>query len=158
MKKLLLSLGVIAVFIVYTVMQRHQGTSIVLKPNTPTSGQATGTTASAGVQSGSGTSSAGSSSSSQTYKDGTYTGPSENAFYGNVQVQVTISGGKITNVKFLDHPQDNPNSIAINQQAMPYLQQEAIQAQTANVNIISGATDTSQAFIQSLSIALNQAA
>jgi len=65
---------------------------------------------------------------------------------------------KITDVKFLSNrPNENPNSIYINQQAMPYLKQEAIQAQSANVNIITGATYTSQAFIQSLTNALNQA-
>ncbi|HVA96157.1 MAG TPA: FMN-binding protein [Candidatus Acidoferrales bacterium] len=91
------------------------------------------------------------------YKDGTYTGPVEDAFYGNVQVQVTISGGKINSVQFLQHPSDAMRSVAINDIAMPNLQQEAIQAQTATVDIVSGATDTSNAFIQSLKDALNQA-
>ena|SRR5579884_2888974 len=91
------------------------------------------------------------------YKDGTYTGPSTDAFYGFVQVQATISGGKITDVTFLDYPQDRSTSRDINSQAMPYLRQEAIQVQNANVDGVSGATDTSQAFIQSLQGALSQA-
>lgn len=91
------------------------------------------------------------------YKDGTYTGSVVNAFYGNVQVQATIQNGKISSVQFLQHPSDALRSQAINTLAMPNLQQEAIQAQTANVDIVSGATDTSQAFTQSLQSALNQA-
>lgn len=91
------------------------------------------------------------------YKDGTYTGGSANAYYGNVQVEAIIQGGKITNVKFLNYPQSHPVSVYINSQAMPYLTQEAVQAQNANVNIISGATFTSEAFVQSLASALTQA-
>ncbi len=94
---------------------------------------------------------------SSQYKDGTYTGSVEDAFYGSIQVQATISGGKITNIQFLQAPNDNGTSIYINSQADPMLAQEAIQAQNANVNIISGASDSSQAFMQSLQSALDQA-
>ncbi len=91
------------------------------------------------------------------YKDGTYTGGSANAYYGNVQVEAIIQGGKIADVKFLNYPQSHQISVYINSQAMPYLTQEAIQAQSANVNMISGATFTSEAFVQSLASALSQA-
>jgi uncharacterized protein with FMN-binding domain len=91
------------------------------------------------------------------YKDGTYTGTSANAYYGNVQVQAVVQGGKLTNVTFLDYPQTHQTSVYINSQAMPYLTQEAIQAQSASVNVVSGATLTSQAFAQSLASALAQA-
>ena len=92
------------------------------------------------------------------YKDGVYTGPTVDAFYGLVQVQATVQGGKLTDVTFLNYPHDRRTSQEINRQAMPWLTQEAIQAQSAYVNIISGATLTSQAFAQSLYTALNQAA
>ncbi len=91
------------------------------------------------------------------YKDGTYTGSVADAFYGNVETQATIRGGKITGVTFLQYPSDRSTSRSINSQAMPYLQQEAIAAQSAQVNTVSGATDTSNAFVQSLSSALTQA-
>ncbi|MGB8214888.1 MAG: FMN-binding protein [Anaerolineales bacterium] len=91
------------------------------------------------------------------YKNGTYTGPVVNAYYGNVQVQVVIQNGKIADVKFLDYPHDRRTSQMINAQATPWLTQEAIQAQSANVNIITGATLTSQAFLSSLQSALNSA-
>lgn len=91
------------------------------------------------------------------YRNGTYTGAVADAYYGNVQMQVTISGGRISNVQFLDHPQDRSRSVQINNYAMPLLKSEAIQAQSANVDIVSGATATSEAFIQSLASALTQA-
>jgi len=91
------------------------------------------------------------------YKDGTYDGPVVDAYYGNVQVEAIIQGGQIADVKFLDYPQDRRTSRAINSQAMPWLTQEAVQVQNANVDLISGATFTSQAFVQSLQSALDQA-
>jgi len=91
------------------------------------------------------------------YKDGSYTGSVADAFYGPIQVQVTVSGGRLSNVQFLQAPNDREESIAINQQADPMLAQEAIQAQSANVDVVSGATDTSQAFVQSMQSALSQA-
>ena len=91
------------------------------------------------------------------YKDGTYTGPVADAFYGNVQVQVVIQNGRIANVNFLQFPSDRRTSQRINSYAVPYLQQEAIQAQSAMVQIVSGATLTSEGFVQSLQSALSQA-
>lgn len=88
------------------------------------------------------------------YKDGAYIGSVADAYYGNVQVQATVSGGRVTDVTFLSYPSDRSNSRYINSQATPILTQEAIAAQSANVDIVSGATDTSQAFIESLSTAL----
>lgn len=91
------------------------------------------------------------------YKDGQYTGDVADAYYGNIQVKATISGGKITDVVFLQYPSDRSTSVFINRQAMPYLKQEAIAAQSGNVDIVSGATLSSQAFIQSMNSALSQA-
>ena len=92
-----------------------------------------------------------------TYKDGTYTGPSVDAYYGYVQVQAIVSGGKLANVQFLSYPSDRRTSQQINSQAMPLLTREAISAQSANVDAVSGASDTSAAFVESLSAALAQA-
>jgi uncharacterized protein with FMN-binding domain len=91
------------------------------------------------------------------YKDGTYTGDVKDVFYGNVQVGVVVTGGRISDVRFLQYPNDRRTSVEINSRAMPLLQSEAVQAQTAGVDIISGATATSQGFIESLSSALNKA-
>lgn len=91
------------------------------------------------------------------YRDGTYTGPNVNAFYGLVQVQTTIRNGKIADVQFVKYPNDRRTSVRINDYAVPYLQDEAVQAQSANVDFISGATLTSEAFAKSLQVALNSA-
>jgi uncharacterized protein with FMN-binding domain len=91
------------------------------------------------------------------YKDGSYTGSVQNAFYGNIQVRAVISGGKITDVIFLQFPNDNRTSQYINSQADPMLKQEAIQAQSAQINGVSGASASSQAFHASLADALSQA-
>jgi uncharacterized protein with FMN-binding domain len=91
------------------------------------------------------------------YKDGSYTGSQGNAYYGYVQVQAVISGGKLTDVQILSYPSDRRTSIQINNYALPQLKSEAIQAQSARINMVSGATDTSLAFIQSLTDALKSA-
>ncbi len=96
-------------------------------------------------------------SSGVSYKNGSYTGSVQDAFYGNIQVQAVISGGKITDVIFLQFPNDNRTSQYINSQADPMLKQEAIQVQSAQVDIISGASASSQAFQASLADALSQA-
>ena len=70
---------------------------------------------------------------------------------------VRCSGGQLTDVQFLQSPNDQPNSVRINQAAMPLLKQEAISTQSAKVDTISGATQSSGAFVQSLGDALAQA-
>src|SRR5207237_9283841 len=82
------------------------------------------------------------------YKDGSYTGSIADAQWGVVQVKAVIKNGKITDVQFLQYPNDRNRSIEINSIADPQLTSEAIQAQSANVNIVTGATDSSDAFIQ----------
>ncbi len=91
------------------------------------------------------------------YIDGTYNGVSADSYYGNVQVAAVIKGGKLADVQVLDYPHDRPTSIRINQDAMPQLRSEAIKIQSAQVHIVSGATDSSGAFRQSLASALDQA-
>jgi uncharacterized protein with FMN-binding domain len=91
------------------------------------------------------------------FKNGTYTGQAADAFYGTVQVAAVISGGKLTDIQILQYPSDRSHSFQLSQMALPQLRSEAIAAQSASVQIISGATDTSQAFGQSLHSALGQA-
>jgi uncharacterized protein with FMN-binding domain len=97
------------------------------------------------------------SNNSTSYKDGTFTGSVADAFYGNIQVAAVIQNGRLVNVNILQSPGDRSRSIAINSQAMPILQSEAVQAQSASVDMVSGATDSSAAFISSLSSALSRA-
>jgi uncharacterized protein with FMN-binding domain len=90
-------------------------------------------------------------------KDGTYTGQDVPNFYGPVQVQVVISGGRISDVRVLQEPGDNPQSAYIAQVAMPYLRQEVLQAQSAQIDIVSGATFDSESYAESVQSALDQA-
>jgi uncharacterized protein with FMN-binding domain len=91
------------------------------------------------------------------YKDGTYTGDSVDAYFGNVQVAAVISGGKIADVTFLKFPNDRSTSVNISNTALPQLKAEVIKAQKAEVNVISGATQTSEGFVKSLETALVKA-
>lgn len=173
MRKFLLSSSVLIIFGLYSI-HLHSGnegeTAQVIAPNTATT-IATPTEAPLSTPNGSSPPPDASAPPPPTptpaqtgkyepqlrYKNGTYTGSVADAFYGNVQVQVTISGGQITDVQFLQYPNDRSTSVYINSQAMPYLKQEAIQAQSANVAGVSGASATSQAFIESLQSALDKA-
>ena len=89
--------------------------------------------------------------------DGTFDGPAIDAFYGLVQIEANVQNGTLTAIKVLRYPSDRRTSIAINRQALPILKREAIAAQSANIDIVSGATLTSEAFIESLGAALRQA-
>lgn len=91
------------------------------------------------------------------YADGVYTGPTADAYYGIIQIQAVVQNGQLTALKVLKYPSDRRTSVNINRQALPMLRDEAISAQSANVDIISGATLTSRAFIQSLRGALKKA-
>jgi uncharacterized protein with FMN-binding domain len=90
------------------------------------------------------------------YADGTYTGDSVNIRFGAVQVAAVIENGVLADVQFLTYPTDH-ESEEINSQAAPLLVQEAVQSQSAEVDVVSGATLTSEAFMESLDSALTQA-
>jgi len=152
MKKYFLGLAVGVIFIAYSVVLRHQHSKPIIVPSSLSQSSSTSNSQTSKTSSPNTSSSTGS-----IYNDGTYTGSVANAYYGNVQVSATISGGKITAVNVLQYPNENPNSIYVNNTAIPYLKQEAIQAQSAKISGVTGATFTSQAFAQSLDYALNQA-
>jgi uncharacterized protein with FMN-binding domain len=76
--------------------------------------------------------------------------------FGENQVTLVVKGTKIQDVRY-SLPADRPRSAEINDQAGPLLRQEVLQAQSAKINVISGATFTSEAFAQSLQVALQRA-
>ncbi len=160
-KKLLLSTVVLISFAMYVAYERLTKSVSALSQNPPSatalSSAPTGPIALTGAQSGGTSPTSPGTPTSASYKDGTYQGPAVDAYYGLVQVQVTIQHGSIQNVQFLQYPSDRRTSQQINAIAMPYLQQEAIQAQSSQVDIISGATLTSEGFIMSLQSALQAA-
>jgi uncharacterized protein with FMN-binding domain len=89
--------------------------------------------------------------------DGAYAGAAANTRYGAVQVQVVYRGGAITDVAVLRYPDSNRRDQAINQQALPWLTREAIAAQSAEIDTVSGATYTSNGYRTSLQSAIDAA-
>lgn len=86
----------------------------------------------------------------------TYTGTAYDTPWGPVQVQATIGGGQILDITWLSYPMDR-RSQRINSSAAPMLVEQALSAQSANVDGVSGATYTSEGFIVSLQSAMDQA-
>lgn len=85
------------------------------------------------------------------------TGPTVSTRYGPVQVQVALSGPKITDVVAVQLTNSNRTSVQISASAAPILRQEALQAQSAQIDTVSGATYTSEGYQQSLQAALDAA-
>jgi uncharacterized protein with FMN-binding domain len=113
-----------------------------------------------GTSSGSDGSSAASSAapnSSAGGTSGTVTGSVAQTRWGPVQVQLTVSNGKITNVSVIEYPDNNGRDQEINARALPILIQETLKAQSANIDMVSGATVTSTGYLQSLQAALDEA-
>lgn len=90
-------------------------------------------------------------------RDGAYTGPVTNAYYGLMQVRATVRDGRLVAVDILRFPSDRRRSVFINQVALPILRDEVVQAQSARVDIVTGATLSSRAFLASLDHALQEA-
>ncbi|MGW7668129.1 FMN-binding protein [Streptomyces sp. NPDC054775] len=85
----------------------------------------------------------------------TVTGDSAPTRYGPVQVRITVRNGKLTDVTAVTYPQENPRDQEINGYAVPQLRREALAAQSADIDVVSGATYTSQGYQQSLQSALD---
>ncbi|MEV1168879.1 FMN-binding protein [Nonomuraea sp. NPDC049784] len=88
---------------------------------------------------------------------GTYTGDVEQTPFGPVEVAVTLSHGKLTKVKTLQTPNDAGQSRAIAAHAVPILTREALAAHSAHIDAVSGASYTSEGYIESLQSALDKA-
>lgn len=170
MKKYLLSFSLIIVFAFYTILNNQSSAEIGPSANRPVASN---------LNSGNGTSAPANTPAEPTpapaptpkptptpapkpkntglYNDGSYTGSVADAYYGNLQVKAVIQGNKLSDVQILQYPSDRGTSREINGFALPQLVAEAIQAQSANVDAVSGATASSGAFQESLASALAQA-
>jgi uncharacterized protein with FMN-binding domain len=91
------------------------------------------------------------------YRDGQYTGTDISMRYGDVKVKVIVKSGRIVDIQTPLMPFDRARSQEISQQAGPLLHDEVLQAQSAQIDSLSGATYTSDAYAQSLQAALDQA-
>lgn len=117
-------------------------------------GNSNGGTTGSQTQQGSGS---GSGTGTRSTYSGQLTGSAIQTPFGTVQVQVTLQNGQITDVQALQLPGDQRRSQQIGQYAAPQLRSEVLAAQSSQVDTISGATYTSQGYLQSLQSALDQA-
>ncbi|MEV5959812.1 FMN-binding protein [Streptomyces sp. NPDC051987] len=116
------------------------------------SGDSDDSGSSSGSKGSSGSGKSGSSSGTKTV-----TGDTVQTRWGPVQVKVTVKNGRITDVTAVQYPSDNPRDQQINSYALPQLRSEALAAQSAQIDTVSGATYTSQGYQQSLQSALDSA-
>ena len=145
-----------------TTAAGSEGTTSTPTPTASSSGSSssTGSTGSTGSTPSTTSSSSSSSSSSSTTSSGssgTYTGQSVDTRWGPVQVQITVKNGKITAAQAVVYPQENPRDQEINAYAVPQLNSEVVTSQSGSIDAVSGATVTSDGYIQSLQSAIDQA-
>lgn len=100
----------------------------------------------------------GATRASSDLKSGTFTGQSVDTPYGPVQVQIVITRGTISSSHAIVHPDKGGHDIQINSYAIPILDSEVVEAQSGQINMVSGATYTSGGYQASLQSALDQAA
>ena len=87
----------------------------------------------------------------------TVTGAAASTIYGPVQVQITVKSGRVTVARAVEYPEETPRDTQINAYAIPVLDREAVSIGSAKIDMVSGATYTSQGYITSLQSALDQA-
>lgn len=87
----------------------------------------------------------------------TYTGSEVDNRYGPVQVAITVVGSKVVDITAVQMPSDRAHSLRLSQEAAPILRTEALNAQSGRIDVVSGATFTSESYAQSLQSALDQA-
>ncbi|MFI0819350.1 FMN-binding protein [Streptomyces sp. NPDC021098] len=149
------TVSTVAGVILLLSLKPHQNPAPAVAASPPSSGAPSASSSSTPSASSSSTPSGHQSSSGGT--SGTYTGSVSDTPYGPVQVSVTLSGGRITAVKALRTPSDRPRSQQIATEAVPQLTQEALSAQSAHIDAVSGATYTSEGYTRSLQSALDKA-
>lgn len=87
----------------------------------------------------------------------TFTGAAEPTEFGDVQVEITVIDGQISDATALSYPDTSPRDKEINAEAIPILEEATVAAQGADFDMVSGATVTSTAYLGSLQDALDQA-
>ncbi len=156
--------ALVLLFSYHTSTSSGAATSIVAS-GTDT-GSASGDTSGDGPSTDSGTSSdsgSGDSGSSSDSGSGTssaaktYTGDAVTTRFGDVQVRITVENGKITDSQVTQVPWNDHKDQEINSYAVPILNREAVDQQGADIDMVSGATYTSQGYIGSLQSAIDQA-
>lgn len=90
-------------------------------------------------------------------KSGTFAGNPISTPYGTMQVAAVVANGKLTSVKVLQHTDVGGRSFQIDASALPVLKSEALSKHSANIDVVSGATYTSEGYAKSLQSALDKA-
>ena len=165
---LLATLSVVVLLFGYDASRTGAPSTLASPPAVVSNGAQSSTSGSSGSSGGSsgGSSSSGSSSGSSGGSSSggstaatsrTVTGGVADTQWGPVQVQLAVTAGKITKVRVLQQPAGNPKDTEINDYALPILIKETTDAQSAQIDMVSGATVTSTGYLQSLQSALDQA-
>ncbi len=153
--------GVVSSIAVLVIGWQLGGQPAVTAPaqQSTTSGVGTTGTGSTSDSAGSGTSggTTGTGTTGRSSASGTFAGDTMQTRYGPVQVQITVANGTITDVTALQLTNSDGRSVQISQQAAPVLRQEALQAQSAQIQSVSGATFTSEGYTTSLQSAIDKA-
>jgi uncharacterized protein with FMN-binding domain len=144
-----------AVLVMILSFKTHGTSSATTTP--PAAITSTGTESGSTSSTPTPTASSKSSSSSSATSTRTVTGTAADTRYGPVQVRVTVTNGKLTAVSAVDYPSGSSRDAQINSYAIPALNREALAANSPNIDMISGATFTSEGYITSLQSALDQA-
>ncbi|MFJ9563084.1 FMN-binding protein [Streptomyces fuscichromogenes] len=152
---MLASAATVSAVVMLLALKPHTAPTVVTGSAAP----APSATASASPGASSGSGSTGSSGKSGSGSTGTrtVTGDTVQTRWGPVQVKVTVKNGRITDVTAVQYPSENPRDQQINSYAIPQLRSEALAAQSASIDTVSGATYTSEGYQQSLQSALDSA-
>lgn len=157
--------GLVLLFSYRTSLGEGTETAAALPATTPAPASAQRATPSASPSASASASASSSAAASPTQAapassglaDGTYTGSAANTRFGPVQVQITVSGGVVTDVQVPVYPDENGRDQQINSRALPVLVKETLAAQSADIDMVSGATYTSDGYLSSLQSALDEA-
>ena len=141
--------GLVLLFSWPTSLNRAVASSIPAAPGSTGSGTISGTTGTATAPAP--------VAGATTAKDGTFTGSAARTPYGPVQVQIVVAGGKVTSANAVAYPTGSGLDRQINGYALPILNSEAVSASSASIQMVSGASFTSQGYIGSLQSAIDQA-
>src|SRR3954452_14887046 len=155
MRRVILAIvSTIASLVLVLSFKTHSPSAVATPPAAVSSSGASADTSASGS---SGSSSSSTSKKSTSSSGKSYTGDAAMTRYGPVQVQITVKSGAVTSVAATDYPMNDPRDAQINSYAIPQLNSEAASAGNANINMISGATYTSEGYLSSLQSALNKA-
>ena len=161
--------ALVLLFSYHTSTNATEGTTVVAQgddgtasagstdPGSTDSGSSDSGSTGSGSTSDSGSTGGSSESGSSSSSARTYTGDAVSTRFGDVQVEITVADGRITSSKVTQVPWNDHKDQEINSRAVPILNEEAVAGQSADIDMVSGATYTSQGYIGSLQSAIDRA-